>query len=523
MAKDFLRLLLSGHSVNCHPKDFCRGRPTKITMSDADLDSELHLAADWGKWTRIVSETPSKSFRGGGQKYELLNLLGEGSYGSVYQSSRVSDGANFAVKIVDPRKMAFAAGSVGAIHGLELLINREVETLQRVSAHPGIVTIEEVMWSAFTRQTFIVTELVPGETLFPVVFRRTSQFMEPEIAHIAAQVSNALAFCHRQRIAHRDIKLENVLVASINVDLVPDQAGAWQTCELYDVKLCDFGLAKILQGTNTTRTAVGTSAYLAPEIKADADCQYDAMKADTYSFGVMAFVMLCLGFPGKEGTQCAYWNHKNWLGLSSQAKSFASSILEPNPLDRFSMTQALGHQWLAEAQEKLDDNLKHYEVEGDSEGDTCPGTGATCNTVVVDSTGPDTGSTTDANRSSRREVGLDKSLARDSSSSSPTVRRKLLSLPKRKLSLVDENCPTEYPTTSTDKYVSCSVESRPVNENCAKASACSGAKVDGRCEVGPVSEVAGVDEVLATRAASSSQCGCRQGLKLILQNIVDRL
>jgi serine/threonine protein kinase len=377
------------------------------------------------------------------------------------------------------------------------------------------------MWSKLTRQTFIVTELVLGKNLFHAVSSRIVPFQEPEVAHIAAQVSNALAFCHRQRIAHRDIKLENVLVASINVDLVPDQAGAWQTCELYDVKLCDFGLAKILQGTNTTRTAVGTSAYLAPEIKADAECQYDAMKADTYSFGVMAFVMLCLGFPGKEGTQCAYWNHKNWQGLSSQAKSFASSILEPNPLGRLSMTQALGHQWLAEAQDKLDDNLKHYDVEGDSEGDTYPGTGATCNTILVDSTGPDTGSTTDANRSSRREVCLDKSLARDSSSS-PTVRRKV-NLP-RKLSLVDENCPKEYSTASTDKHVSCSVESRPVNENCAKALACSGTKVDSRCEVVTVGELAGVDEVLATSSASSSsQCGCRQGLKLILQNLVDRL
>lgn len=489
---------------------------TKIVMSDVDLDSDL------GKWTRIVSETPSKCFRGGGQKYELLNLLGEGSYGSVYQSSRVSDGAHFAVKIVDPRKMAFAAGSVGAIHGLEILVNREVETLQRVSAHPGIVTIEEVMWSAFTRQTFIVTELVPGETLFPVVFRRTTQFMEPEVAHIAAQVSNAMAFCHSQRIAHRDIKLENVLVASISVDLVPDQAGAWQTCELYDVKLCDFGLAKILQGTNTTRTAVGTSAYLAPEITADADCQYDAMKADTFSFGVMAFVMLCLGFPGKEGARCAYWNHKKWPGLSSQAKSFVSSILEPDPLARLYMTQASKHQWLEESQEKLDDSLKYYDAGGDSEGSTCPGTGATYDTVLVDSTGPDTGSTTDTNRSTRREVWPDSNLARDCSSSSPTIRRKGFNL-TRKLSLVDENRPKEYSTSTTNTYVSCSVESRPVNDNCVTDSASSGTKVEGRCDVGTVSKLAGVDGGLATGASSSSQCGCRQGLKLILQNLVDRL
>lgn len=494
---------------------------TSDAMSDVDLDSELHSPYEQGKWTRVVSETPSKCFRGGGQKYNLLNLLGEGSYGSVYQSIRVSDGASFAVKIVDPRKMAFATGSVGALQGLELLVNREVETLQRVSAHPGIVTIEEVMWSSYTRQTFIVTELVLGETLFPVVFRRTVQFMEPEVAHIAAQVSNALAFCHSQRVAHRDIKLENVLVASVSVDLVPDQGGAWQTCELYDVKLCDFGLAKILQGTNTTRTAVGTSAYLAPEITADLHCQYDAMKADAYSFGVMAFVMLCLEFPDKEGTECAYWNRKNWPGLSSRAKSFASSVLAPNPVERLSMAQAARHQWLVEAWEKLDGSLKYYDVESESGAETCPGTGATCNAPLVDGTDPDTGSTADANRSHRREVCSDEILARDSAPLSPTIRRRGLRLP-RKLSYVDENCAKEYSNASA-KNVSCSVESGPVDENRANALASPGSST-GRGEDDTGSKLARVDEGWTMGSVSSaSQCGCRQGLKVLLQSIVDRL
>jgi serine/threonine protein kinase len=316
----------------------------------------------------MVSETPGKSFRGGGHKYDVLDLLGEGAYGSVYRCSRVHDGAFFAVKIVDPRKMAFAVGSVNDIQGLELLVNREVEALRRLSVHPGIVTLQAVLWSKATRQTFIVTELVPGRNLFPVVSSRTQPFMEAEVAHIAAQVSNALAFCHSQGVAHRDIKLENVLVSSISVDLVSGQSGSWQTCELYEVKLCDFGLAKVLQGANTTRTAVGTSVYAAPEITSEAGKPYDAMKADAYSFGVLVFVMLCLDFPAKEPSPGEYWKNRYWPGLSPLAKSFVSSLLESNPLARLSTAQASGRQWLSQAQLSRADDLQHHHVEFENIG-----------------------------------------------------------------------------------------------------------------------------------------------------------
>merc|ERR1711920_229643 len=205
--------------------------------------------------------------------------------------------------------------------------------------------------------------------------------MELEVAHVAAQVSNALAFCHSQRVAHRDIKLENVLVAGVDVELVQGQDCCYETCALYEVKLCDFGLAKVLQGPNTTRTPVGTTAYTAPEIKMEGACQYDAMKADAYSFGVMVFVMLCLEFPGKDQA-CAYASNSHWPALSPQAKSFASSLLEPNPVARLSMAQASGRQWLAEAQAKRADDLKHHEVEFEVVGGADAGSGSTNNTVV---------------------------------------------------------------------------------------------------------------------------------------------
>lgn len=504
----------------------------KRTVSD---EQDADLEQDGPTWTRLVSETPSKSFRGGGQKYDLLDLLGEGSYGAVYRCSRVSDDAKFAVKIVDPRKMAFSRGQPDAMKGLEILVNREVEALQRLSTHPGIVTIEEVMWSSRTRQTFIVTELVLGETLFPVVFRRNQHFMEPEVAHIAAQVSNALAFCHSQRVAHRDIKLENVLVASINVDLVPDQAGAWLTCELYDVKLCDFGLAKVLEDSNTTRTAVGTSVYTAPEITNGGGCQYDALKADSYSFGVMVFVMLCLDFPSREETPCAYWNHKHWPELSPQAKSFVSSLLEPNPIARLSMVQASGRQWLAQAQEKRPDDPMSADFEFETDGGTGAGTGATCNTIRADG---GTGSPTDALDVQFLTDGMGCAFWADHHGFGYGFN----------LPVIEENAANEDEVAGTnDKSKACGdradvppnateVSSRG-NENEVAGTDDKSNRCGDRADVPPnatevssrgnsriVSSVADCNKSPAIRSSSSgSHCGCRQGLKRVLQNLIERL
>jgi serine/threonine protein kinase len=346
---------------------------------------------------RLTSQG-KKSF-GASEHYELDEVLGEGSYGSVYRCHRTRDGAVFAVKIIDPMRLGFIGGE-HAIRKAEDMAVKEVHYLRKLAIHPGVISLEAAFYSSVTSQVFIVTDFLPGGHLFQHVVQRTSPFQEGEVAHITFQVADALNFCHSLGLVHRDLKLENILVASVNVTLVEQRTEgqdgeqiSWKAQELFTVKICDFGFAKSLEGF-TTRTPIGTTTYAAPEVdlektkkpktiqkqvscpsspfnrrqvseglsrQVSAWCDkfdqrqisvmsleesYDPFKADAYSLGVMIFVLLCLSFPTKDGQKASHRSHKHWACLSVEAKSLVDSLLEFDPVKRFSLIQVCEHGWV---------------------------------------------------------------------------------------------------------------------------------------------------------------------------------
>lgn len=309
-----------------------------------------------------ITNASGKSFGGGGDQYTMEEVLGEGSYGSVYRCTRARGKVDFAVKVIDTKRIGFVGGEVG-MKAAEIMAVREVDALRQLSSHPAVISLEAAYVNKVTRQIFIVMELVPGGHLFSHIVQRHTPLKEPEASHIFAQLSDALCFCHALGVVHRDMKLENILVESIEVQLVEElnaDTGAleWLTVERFTVKMCDFGFAKSLQAY-TTRTPIGSGNYAAPEINLghceknlsgyvpDEDMnKYDAFKADSFSLGVMVFVMLCLGFPSKDKNNHTYRSHKLWPTLSDDAHSLIDGLLENEPADRLSAVQASNHQWV---------------------------------------------------------------------------------------------------------------------------------------------------------------------------------
>ncbi|CAE8608022.1 unnamed protein product [Polarella glacialis] len=291
------------------------------------------------------------SFGGAGEQYSVEELLGEGSYGSVYRCLRERDSAVFAVKIIDPHRIAFGSDSEERTKEVEAMSAKEVQALRKLAGHPGIISLEAAFSSSATRQIFIVTEFIQGGHLFSHMCCRAEPLREPEAAHIVAQLSDALAFCHSAGVVHRDLKLENVLVSSVDVELVEERNNAapneitWRTQELFTVKICDFGLARAFKG-HEARTPVGTPNYSAPEVVSDAKNSYDAYKADAFSLGVMIFVMLCLGFPPEVVGEASNHQHKCWKDLSTNAKSLLDGLLERNPAKRLSVADVRTHHWV---------------------------------------------------------------------------------------------------------------------------------------------------------------------------------
>nr|XP_015846268.2 putative sperm motility kinase W [Peromyscus maniculatus bairdii] len=200
--------------------------------------------------------------------FRILTSLGSGGFGEVKLACHLPTHTQVAVKVLEKKKNSLAD------------INTEVEILQSVE-HQNIVNFFHVIDTSST--TYLIMEYVSGTDL--EVFLQERYFLEEDEARpIFQQVVSGVHFLHRKRIAHRDIKLENILI---------DGAG--------NVKLCDFGIARQLAEGQMLEEFYGTLFYLAPEILARKP--YDGLAGDMWSLGVLLYVLVTGDFPYTGGTE----------------------------------------------------------------------------------------------------------------------------------------------------------------------------------------------------------------------------
>ncbi|HTX10333.1 MAG TPA: protein kinase [Solirubrobacteraceae bacterium] len=204
-------------------------------------------------------------------RYELIELIGEGTFGRVYRGYDRRLEREVAIKVIKPwwSEDPEWAESFG----------REAQLLARVS-DPGIVQIYDVGEADEGR--YYVTELVDGESL-AAMLKRGGRVDAWRAAEIAEHLCRALEHAHAERIVHRDIKPANVLISSHG-----------------RVKVGDLGVARLAEGGTTdggTATIVGTPRYMAPE---QANGQPVTPATDVYSAGIVLYEMLA-GHPPFNG------------------------------------------------------------------------------------------------------------------------------------------------------------------------------------------------------------------------------
>ena len=204
-------------------------------------------------------------------RYELLELIGEGTFGRVYRGYDRRLEREVAIKVIKPwwSEDPEWAESFG----------REAQLLARVS-DPGIVQIYDVGEADEGR--YYVTELVDGESL-AALLRRGGRLDAWRAGEIAEHLCRALEHAHAEHIVHRDIKPANVLISSHG-----------------RVKVGDLGVARLAEGGTTdggTATIVGTPRYMAPE---QANGQPVTPATDVYSAGIVLYEMLA-GHPPFNG------------------------------------------------------------------------------------------------------------------------------------------------------------------------------------------------------------------------------
>ncbi|KAK4263599.1 hypothetical protein QN277_028989 [Acacia crassicarpa] len=192
-------------------------------------------------------------------KYELLNELGKGSYGSVYKARDLKTSDLVAIKVI-----SLSEGEEGYEE-----IRGEIEMLQQCN-HPNVVRYlgsyqgEEYLW--------IVMEYCGGGSVADLMNVTEEPLDEGQIAYICREALKGLEYLHSIFKVHRDIKGGNILLT-----------------EQGDVKLGDFGVAAQLTRTMSKRnTFIGTPHWMAPEVIQES--RYDG-KVDVWALGVSAIEM----------------------------------------------------------------------------------------------------------------------------------------------------------------------------------------------------------------------------------------
>jgi serine/threonine protein kinase/tetratricopeptide (TPR) repeat protein len=207
--------------------------------------------------------------------FEIIQFLGAGGMGHVYQAMDRRLGRCIALKVVSPHLLS----DPGAVARFE----REARAASALN-HPNIVTIHEIGTATGPDEKavhYLVMEFVDGETFRSMLQRGPST--EESLA-VLVKVAHALARAHAAGIVHRDIKPENIM---INSDRVP--------------KVVDFGLAKLLptgdEGPQKATEArvtdggvlVGTTNYMSPE---QIQGNVVGTASDVFSFGCLLFEAL---------------------------------------------------------------------------------------------------------------------------------------------------------------------------------------------------------------------------------------
>jgi serine/threonine-protein kinase len=215
-------------------------------------------------------------------RYQVHKKLGEGGMGTVYLAEQMSVGRKVALKLLQ--------GSYATDEEFIGRFRREARLAASLS-HPNIVTLYDFD-QADDGSLFIAMEYLPGQKLSDVI-RRDGPLEIRRASRLALQIAEGLGAAHRAGVIHRDIKPDNIMVVGQN--------------GLEEIKLMDFGIARLRDGASTTQLTrsgliMGTPAYMAPE---QAEGTEVSEKTDIYALGIVLYEMLSGTVPFKASTPAA--------------------------------------------------------------------------------------------------------------------------------------------------------------------------------------------------------------------------
>ncbi|XP_056307573.1 death-associated protein kinase 2 isoform X3 [Danio aesculapii] len=198
--------------------------------------------------------------------YDIGEVLGSGQFAIVKRCKEKSTGMEYAAKLIKKRQHQASRRGIQREE-----IEREVNILQELQ-HPNIIAMHDIYENP--TDVMLVLELVSGGELFDFLAQKES-LCEEEATEFIKQILNGVQYLHFKKIAHFDLKPENIMLLDHNV-------------QLPRIKLIDFGLAHRIKDGVEFKNIFGTPEFVAPEI-----VNYEplGLEADMWSIGVITYIL----------------------------------------------------------------------------------------------------------------------------------------------------------------------------------------------------------------------------------------
>ncbi len=234
--------------------------------------------------------------------YRIESLLGEGGVGRVYLATHTQLGRKVAIKVLNPSLVNHTE--------VKERFRNEATTLSSLQ-HLNIITLYDYLEE--DERLFLIMEYAEGSPLDQYIQKVSGPIPETKTVFFFNQLLDGFAYAHHKGIIHRDIKPSNIIIT-----------------KEADVKILDFGIAKILKShrNNITKTGsrLGTVLYMSPE---QVQGKLVDHRSDIYSLGVTLFEMLTGRAPYDESRSTEYEVYEKILKEPlPSARSFYPAVSE---------------------------------------------------------------------------------------------------------------------------------------------------------------------------------------------------
>lgn len=313
-------------------------RSSNIKVSKAIYNSPLNLTTKSGIITLTDKENLKladcsfvlKLNEDAMKNYIIHCEIGQGSYGKVFKVEHIKRKKFFALKIISKEKLNKSNFN-------ETSYLKEIEILKKLD-HPHIIKIYEYLIDE--RNIYIITELCSNGDLYSLI-NKHGLLDNKLIKNVMKQLFSTVFYLHSNKIVHRDIKLQNILIEN------PDT-------ENFSIKLIDFGISTLIENQENLSDSIGTVLYVAPEVISKS---YNE-KIDLWSCGVIMYFLSSLSFPFKAETdretikliRNGYFSLNNdiWNNVNADAKDLIRNLLDINYHTRISAESALKHRYFSD-------------------------------------------------------------------------------------------------------------------------------------------------------------------------------